>query len=296
MNPIALWLASGESLYLGVGVLILVVGWSWWVRRRWVAWVRNFLAWVGLAMVVLACVPMAWWGYGVLAGVFGVWFAFCNLGRVGKWGWAGGVCSAVGLVGMLGVLVVSELPYREMRVVEGVRADHLVVIGESISAGIGGKTEPWPVVFERETGVRVVNLARPGIGTEEAVELAKKVSEGDSLVVIEIGGTDLLANVSGEEFGRELEKLVGRVDRPGRKLVMFELPLLPHKIEYGRVQRRVAREHGVVVVPKRFVSGVSGGEGATEDGVHLSGEGGGADGGVGEGGGGEGSGRERCGK
>ena len=80
------------------------------------------------------------------------------------------------------------------------------------------------MVFERETGVRVVNLVRPGIGTEEAVELAGKVSEGDELVVIEIGGNDLPANVSGEAFGRELEKLVGMVDRPGRRVVMFELP------------------------------------------------------------------------
>ena len=129
------------------------------------------------------------------------------------------------------------------------------------------------MVFERETGVRVVNLARPGIGTEGAVELAKKVGEGDSLVVIEIGGNDLLANVPGGEFGRELEKLVGMVDRPGRRLVMFELPLLVHKMEYGRVQRRVAAEHHVLLIPKRFFIGVIGGEGATEDGLHLSGSG-----------------------
>ena len=273
MNPIALWLASGESLYVGAAVLVLVVGWSWWVRNRWVVRVRNFLAWVGLAMVVLACVPMAWWGYGALVAVFGGWFAFWNLGKVGKWGRVVRICSAVGLVGFRAGMRVHELPYREMREVEGATSDHLVVVGDSISAGIDGGSVPWPVVFERETGVRVVNLARPGIGTEEAVELAKKVEDRDELVVIEIGGNDLLANVSGEEFGRALEKLVGIVDRPGRRLVMFELPLLVHKIEYGRVQRRVAAEHHVLLIPKRFFIEVIGGEGATSDGLHLSGSG-----------------------
>ncbi len=103
--------------------------------------------------------------------------------------------------------------------------------------------------------------------------MAKKVSDGDSLVLIEIGGNDLLANVSGEEFGRALEKLVGMVDRPGRRVVMFELPLLVHKIEYGRVQRRVAAEHHVLLIPKRFFIGVIGGEGAGEEGLLVSGNG-----------------------
>ncbi|MGN6369123.1 MAG: SGNH/GDSL hydrolase family protein, partial [Phycisphaerae bacterium] len=155
----------------------------------------------------------------------------------------------------------------------GGRGDPRVGFGVSIAGGMGGNTAPWPVVFEKETGVRVVNLARPGIGTAEAIALAKEVSAGDELVVIEIGGNDLLANVPGEEFGRELEGLVGMLDRPGRRLVMFELPLLVHKIEYGRVQRRVAAAHHVVLVPKRFFVGVIGGEGATEDGLHLSGRG-----------------------
>jgi hypothetical protein len=39
------------------------------------------------------------------------------------------------------------------------------------------------------------------------------------------------------------------------------------------VQRRVAAAHHIVLVPKRFFVGVIGGEGATEDGLHLSGKG-----------------------
>ncbi len=124
--------------------------------------VRNFLAWVGLAMVVLACVPMAWWGYGELVAVFEAWFVFWNLGKAGKWGRVVRVGSAVGLVGVLAAMVVHELPYRGMREVEGAKSDHLVVIGDSMSAGIGGGSVAWPVVFERETGVRVVNLGAAG--------------------------------------------------------------------------------------------------------------------------------------
>ena len=137
MNPVALYLASGESLYGGSGLLVMVAVFSWWVRKRWVVRVRNFLAWVGLAMVVMACVPMGWWGYGVLGVVFGGWFVVWNLGRVGKRGRVVRVCFAVGLVAVLMGMVVIELPYRAMHVVEGGRVDHLVVIGDSISADWG---------------------------------------------------------------------------------------------------------------------------------------------------------------
>ena len=129
MNPIALWLASGESLYVGMGVMILVVGWSWWVRNRWMVRLRNLLAWVGMAMVVLACGPFSWWVYAALVGLFVGWFWGWNVSKVGRREQVLRVGFAAGLVGVLLVMVLMELPYRKLRAAEGVRADHLVVIG-----------------------------------------------------------------------------------------------------------------------------------------------------------------------
>ena len=92
----------------------------------------------------------------------------------------------------------------------------------------------------------------------------------DRLVLIEIGGNDLIANVSGEEFGRGLEAILAKIQAPGRTVVMFELPLLPHKIAYGQIQRRLALKYGVVMIPKRFFIDVISGADATSDGLHLS--------------------------
>ena len=73
------------------------------------------------------------------------------------------------------------------------------------------------------------------------------------------------------DFERDLKKLIATSMRPGRILVMFELPLLPHRIGYGRAQRRLAEKYGVILIPKRrFVSVLRAG---TSDGLHLSPEG-----------------------
>jgi len=54
---------------------------------------------------------------------------------------------------------------------------------------------------------------------------------------------------------------------------MFELPLIPHKVAYGRIQRRLAAKYHVWLVPKRKFIEVIRGADATSDGIHLAPEG-----------------------
>jgi lysophospholipase L1-like esterase len=51
---------------------------------------------------------------------------------------------------------------------------------------------------------------------------------------------------------------------------MFELPLLPHMIAYGRIQWTANREIWRVADSERFFVDVIGGANATLDGLHLS--------------------------
>jgi hypothetical protein len=88
--------------------------------------------------------------------------------------------------------------------------------------------------------------------------------------LIEIGGNDLLSGMSSAEFGEGLDSVLASLSRPGRTLVMFELPLLPHKIGFGRVQRRLSAKYRVCLIPKHFFTSVLGGADATSDGLHLS--------------------------
>jgi acyl-CoA thioesterase I len=174
------------------------------------------------------------------------------------------------LAGVLLVLCATELRHRNPPTITGAPSDHLVVIGDSISAGIDPRVPSWPTVMQQMTGVPVRNLALPGADSLEALTIVTKLTPEDRVVLIEIGGNDLLSGVPAREFARRLEAILGRVTSPDRIVAMFELPLLPHWISYGQAQRRLASRYGVFLIPKRDFATVISGRSATLDGLHLS--------------------------
>jgi len=139
-----------------------------------------------------------------------------------------------------------------MPVITGKPSDHLVVIGDSISSGIDSHAPSWTLVFQQTTGIAVRNLARAGAESRDGLMMAERLTPEDHVVLIEIGGNDLLEGVPSGEFEKALDALLSTFSALGRTVVMFELPLLPHKIEYGRIQRRLATKYGVWLIPKRF--------------------------------------------
>jgi hypothetical protein len=63
---------------------------------------------------------------------------------------------------LLLVLPAIEWSHRRMPVIEGEPSDHLIVIGDSISAGLGEHVLPWPTIMQQITKLDVRNLSRPG--------------------------------------------------------------------------------------------------------------------------------------
>ncbi|HTF43937.1 MAG TPA: GDSL-type esterase/lipase family protein [Terriglobales bacterium] len=271
MNSVALYFASGESLYLGAALLLLLIAVSPFMKRPWLLRLRNLGAWLALAMVVMACPPFALVVDLIFLTALVLWFIAWNRSS-GQW-----LRSRTAATAVLGVLVLLlaaiEFSHRKMPVVVGKPSDHLVVIGDSISSGIDPRVPSWPLVLQETTGIAVKNLARPGAQSRDGLRMAEKLTPEDHVVLIEIGGNDLLEGVPSEEFRKALDALRSKASVPGRMVVMFELPLFPHRIAYGRIQRGLAAKYGVWLIPKRFFTEVIGGANATSDGLHLSSEG-----------------------
>jgi len=269
MNPVVLWFASGDSLYAGAVVLLLAIVLSPHLGQRWLLRLRNVAAWLALAMIVMACPPFAWIVDAVFLVAFVFWFVSPTLASAAIWVRLRTAASGVLLVLLL-VLLAVELCHRAMPVIVRVGSDHLVVIGDSISSGIDPSVPAWPLVMQQMTGVSVKNLAQPGAQVISGITMAEEVTPEDRVVLIELGGNDLLGGVPSDEFGQRLESILAKLTAPGRTVVMFELPLLPHKVAYGWIQRRLAKKYGVWLIPKRYFTNVIGGRNATTDGLHLS--------------------------
>jgi hypothetical protein len=270
MNALVLYFASGDSLYFGVALLLLAIAASPYFKHHMVLRCRNIAAWVALAMIVMACPPFPWIIGVVFLGVFVWWFIGSNWTATGRvWAKLRLITTSVLMVLLLAASAI-EFFHRRMPEIVGTPSDHLVVIGDSISSGIGLHVPAWPLVMQQMTGVPVKNLARAGADTIEAQSMAKEIGPEDRVLLVEIGGNDMIAGVPPGEFGEALDALLSKVSAPGRTVVMFELPLLPNKMAYGYIQRRLSAKYGVWLIPKRFFVSVIGGANATSDGLHLS--------------------------
>jgi acyl-CoA thioesterase-1 len=270
VNPVLLYFISGESLYSGAALLLAVIAFSPFIHRKLVR-VRNLAAWLALIMIIMAAPPFSWAVAGMFLLTFMAWYVAWN--SVVIHGRKLRIASAL-ILGLLIIHgVVLEYPHRLLPRIEGAASDHLVVIGDSISAGLAPGIPPWPIVMEQATGIPVRNLSRVGATVADGIGMAAKATPNDRVVLVEIGGNDLIAGLSSGQFEKSLEIVLSRLGSPGRTVVMLELPSLPHRAGYGRVQRRLASKYGVPLIPKRYFVKVISGADATSDGLHLSSEG-----------------------
>lgn len=273
---IARWLifhvASGQAFFTGAACLAVVaglpVGGS--SRRRLV--LRNCLVVVGGALVLASSTPLPGWVYLILV--------VATSARLGVQGWHGRISARrggmlrIGVAGLWIGAMLLELPYHGTPRVPPLGRPVLGVIGDSITAGMGGyPVVTWPGLLADRHGVVVRDHSRAGANVASAMPQAAGVAPEERLVLLEIGGNDLLGETTPAAFEANLESLLARLARPGRVLVMLELPLPPTYNAFGRIQRTLAGRYRALLVPKRVLLGVLQRPGATVDSIHLTQEG-----------------------
>src|SRR6266700_1017097 len=116
MNPVALYFASGESLFSGAALLLLAITISPYITSRWLLVARNVLGWVALTMVVMASPPFSSIVDFVFLSAFGLWFIFWNLAVPRR---TPRLATASVLAGLLLVLPVLELRHRALPAISG---------------------------------------------------------------------------------------------------------------------------------------------------------------------------------
>jgi acyl-CoA thioesterase I len=273
MQSLTHWLlfhiVSGHAFFTGAACLLLAVGLSTACAGRWRRSARNLLALLGGLLAAVSATPLPPVLYAVLIAASVLWIlGMANSKRLRKRAFVGLRVAAV-LAWTLAVLV--ELPNHRKPQVPPMGQPVLGVIGDSVTAGIGEQEAvTWPVLLAETHGVVIRDHSRMGATVASALGQAESLTEDERLVILEIGGNDILGTTTPAEFEAGLELLLQAVRRPGRIVVMLELPLPPTYNRYGRIQRRLARTHGVLLAPKRVLAGVLLQADSTLDSIHLS--------------------------
>lgn len=263
--------ASGQSFFSGVACLLAAVCLSAWKARP-ARMARNILAGLGGTLVFASATPLPTWSYLVLLVATSLWLlGEASCARIPR-RLVRGLRVAVSAMWLAAALV--ELPYHLPPSVPRLGRPTLGIVGDSLTAWLDGSGEmTWPAILADRRGISARNHAAIGADVASALRQAAQISPDERLVLLEIGGNDILGGTSPEGFEAGLARLLSAVVRPGRTVVMLELPLPPTYNAIGRIQRRLARQYGAILVPKAVLFGVLQREGATRDSIHLTREG-----------------------
>lgn len=268
MNAVVYHVASGQAFFSGVVLISLAVLLAFRFRTRWPAFGRTVLACLALILIAVSAAPLPGWFY-LIAGVASlVWIGLEGSSRT-RWQrgkpWLRGLVLAI-----WGLGVALELPYHRAPFIPMLGNPKVYVVGDSLSAGVGDQAvETWPKRLERTRGLIVGDFAKMGATVTSARTQVEQI-HGDGLVIVEIGGNDVLGGTTPETFEQGLDALLARLQSQNRTVILLELPLPPFYNRYGMIQRRLARRHGALLVPKRVLLRVLTTKGATVDSVHLS--------------------------
>lgn len=264
MNGLVFHIVSGHSFFTGI-FLLAVAAFASTGSRPLFKRVTTLAFFTGAIAVFVSSTAIPYWWYAVAVITSMVWMAslFKNAWRRQ---------AAYGMAATWLVAGLIELPYHITPTPAAAGDRSITIIGDSVTAGVGGdeKSETWPSILCREHNLQVQDISHVGETAASALKRAQAQKITGRVILVEIGGNDILGSTTSAKFGNDLDELLSQLASADRQVVMFELPLPPLCHEYGRLQRQVTAKHNVTLIPKRiFLSVLAGGD-STLDTIHLS--------------------------
>ncbi len=268
MNGLIYHFISGQSLFSGLllltlAALVVIIKPKWFITSLILTILAAILIW-------LSSTPMNFW-VEVLWCILGLAFLITGArqSRV-KSGRKLTIATTIIFIIYSITLAGLELSWHFCPAAPTGNFKQVFIIGDSVSAGVNNDREPWPDILGRQQNLKIKNLAIAGAVAETAMKQAKEVPPGPALILLEIGGNDMLGGTPPDKFAKDLDTLLGKLQAQEKQLVMMELPLDFMHRSFGLIQRRLALKYSVYLIPKRYFAKIITTPGATIDTIHLS--------------------------
>lgn len=128
----------------------------------------------------------------------------------------------------------------------------IVALGDSLTYGTGaGKGEDWPSLVRKKCRCEIYNAGIPGDTTQDALSRMDKdvVSRNPRIVIVGLGGNDVLQRQPEEQMFRNLREVITRAQRNGAMVVLLGLNGFPLGGSLASGYKALAKETGSVYVP-----------------------------------------------
>lgn len=125
----------------------------------------------------------------------------------------------------------------------------IVCLGDSITSGVGSSPGPaYPELLTRQLGTDVINQGVPGDTAEGGLARVDEALAADPwLVVVELGGNDILRRVPPEQTEAALRQILERLLAAKVAVLLVELEV-PFAGRYTEIYERLGDDYDVPVL------------------------------------------------
>ncbi|MEW6281521.1 MAG: arylesterase [Candidatus Eremiobacterota bacterium] len=152
----------------------------------------------------------------------------------------------------------------------GPREGPIVVLGDSLAAGVGAKSgRGYVKILEERLKVPMVNRGIPGNTTRQGLERLERdvLTQKPALVILELGGNDFLQRVPTDETFANLEEMVRRIHAQGAPVLLIGVQSGVFMDKQEKRYRELASRHQTAYVPN-ILKGILTNPGLKDDAIH----------------------------
>jgi len=271
MTFTAIHFVNGDAFFFGVAIIVLACAAKIILAHPAYQLLQRIGIAIGTILIGLSATPLPMWLYAIWA-VFVLVVLLDRKSKPDDSPWRRYGAPILLLVFSL-IAGLVEFPHHIKPNISIDHANKIIVVGDSISAGIGNESDLWPTILQNKFGIEVVNLSEPGAKVTDAAKTVSRLEneeKEDNILILEIGGNDILGKTEIDTFEMSLDRTFSHASDCSDTVIVLELPLPPFCNGYGTIQRKLASKYKAHMIPKRYFSGIIGRRDATVDGLHLS--------------------------
>ncbi len=151
----------------------------------------------------------------------------------------------------------------------------IIFFGNSLTAGQGAEPgEDFPTLIGKRLNVPIINAGVSGNTTHDALLRIEKdvLSKNPSVVIIELGGNDLLDRVDSNVTQKNLDLILSKIKPTGAKIVILGIKFFLFNQKYETDLQKLAEKYNATFVPD-ILEGIITDQSLKHDDIHPNAKG-----------------------